>query len=76
MNRNVTIGHDSVLNDFAEVNSGAIVSGEDKIGTAILIGAAATILPGLSISDLATPGASACVPKKLMMNLSLLRSTC
>ncbi|WP_413543933.1 acetyltransferase [Citricoccus nitrophenolicus] len=68
VNPNVTIGHDSELQDFVSVNPAATVSGEVVIAAETLIGASATILQGLHIGQKSLVGASACVVRDVEAN--------
>jgi sugar O-acyltransferase (sialic acid O-acetyltransferase NeuD family) len=63
LNANVTIGHDTVLEDFVSVNPGAIVSGDCHIGRGTLIGAGAVVLQGRSVGAGSLIGAAACVTR-------------
>ena len=71
LNPNATIGHDAVLADFVSVNPAAVISGEVAVGERSLVGAAATVLQGLSVGprhgprcrllgDKACPGGRGC----------------
>lgn len=61
LNPNVTVGHDSVLEDFVSMNPASSVSGDCRIGTGALIGVAAVVLNQLSVGPGALVGGSACV---------------
>lgn len=61
LGQNATVGHDSVLEDFAQVNPLAAVSGECRIGEAALIGTTAAVLQGLTVGARSIVGAGACV---------------
>lgn len=58
---NSTIGHDSVLDDFASVYPGATVSGNVHLGEGATIGTGANVLPGVTIGAGAFVGAGAVV---------------
>jgi sugar O-acyltransferase (sialic acid O-acetyltransferase NeuD family) len=58
---NATVGHDSVLDDFASVYPGATVSGNVHLGEAVTIGTGANVLPGVSVGAGAFVGAGAVV---------------
>lgn len=58
---NSTIGHDSVLDDFASVYPGATVSGDVHLGEGATIGTGANVLPGVTIGAGAFVGAGAVV---------------
>lgn len=61
VNPNVTIGHDTVIQDFTSVNPGAIISGTCVIGSGVLVGAGSVTLQELTIGSGAVVGAAACV---------------
>lgn len=65
LNPNVTVGHDSQLDDFVSVNPGAVVSGEVHLATGVLVGAAATVLQQLTVAEHALIGAGALVTKNV-----------
>jgi sugar O-acyltransferase (sialic acid O-acetyltransferase NeuD family) len=60
MNPNVTVGHDTVLEDFVSVNPSATVSGDCVVETGALIGVAAVISNQLRVGARALVGAGAC----------------
>lgn len=63
IDRNVTIGHDSVLGDFVSVYPSASISGNVTIQDEVTIGTGARILQGLTIGEGAFVGAGAVVTK-------------
>jgi sugar O-acyltransferase (sialic acid O-acetyltransferase NeuD family) len=63
LNQNSTVGHDSVLEDYVQVNPLAAVSGNCWLGEGVLIGTTAAVLQGLSVGEGATVGAGACVTR-------------
>lgn len=65
INPNVTIGHDTVLQDYVSVNPGAVISGEVTIGDLSLIGAGVIVLQGLNIAEHTTIGAGSVVTKNV-----------
>lgn len=65
INPNVTIGHDSILEDYVSINPAATISGEVLIMEETLIGAATTVLQGLTIGNRSLVGASSCVTKDI-----------
>lgn len=65
VNQNVTIGHDSFIDDFATVNPSAAISGSVRLETRSLVGAGAVVLQGLTVGEDAVVGASACVTKNV-----------
>lgn len=61
LNPNVTVGHDTVLEDFVSMNPASSVSGDCVIHSGVLIGVGAVVLNGLKVGGEALIGASACV---------------
>lgn len=61
VNQNATVGHDSVLEDWASVHPLAAISGECRVGVGALVGTNACVLQGLQIGGGAVVGAGACV---------------
>lgn len=68
---NATIGHDSVLDDFASVYPGATVSGNVHLGEGVTIGTGANVLPGLSIGAGAFVGAGAVVTRDVAAGVTV-----
>ncbi len=58
---NSTVGHDSVLDDFASVYPGATVSGNVHLCEGVTIGTGANVLPGVTVGAGAFVGAGAVV---------------
>ncbi len=54
-----TVGHDAVVEAFAQICPGARVSGGCHIGARALLGSNAVVIPGVSIGADATVGATA-----------------
>lgn len=65
LNFNTTVGHDTVLGDFASVNPLASISGECVLGDRLLMGAGAVVLNRLTIGTDVVVGGSACVVSDL-----------
>ena len=61
LNPNSTVGHDTILDDFASVNPAATISGDCDVGRGSLIGASAVVLQGRRVGNGAVVGAAACV---------------
>lgn len=61
LNPNVTVGHDTVLEDFVSMNPASSVSGDCIVQSGSLIGVAAVVLNGLTVGAGAVVGGSACV---------------
>lgn len=63
LNQNCTVGHDTELSDFVQVNPLAAISGDCRVGPEVLIGTTACVLQGLHVGEGATVGAGACVTR-------------
>jgi acetyltransferase-like isoleucine patch superfamily enzyme len=61
VNVGCTVGHDTVIDDFATLFGGVIVGGGCHIGAGATVGSGAVILPGVSIGENAMVGAGAIV---------------
>lgn len=61
VNLNCSIGHDTVIHDYATLFGGAIVGGGCVIGVGATVGSGAVILPGVRVGDGAVVGAGATV---------------
>ena len=60
---NATIGHDTVLEDFATVYPGANVSGSVRLGRGATVGSGAVVLQGRTVGEGAFVGAGAVVTR-------------
>lgn len=65
INPNVTVGHDTFLDDYVSLNPGSIVSGDVRCEEEVLVGAGAVILQGLTVGAGSTVGAAACVTRNV-----------
>ncbi|WP_256842941.1 acetyltransferase [Ornithinimicrobium cryptoxanthini] len=63
LNPNVTVGHDTVLEDFVSMNPASSVSGDCVVQSAAIIGVAAVVLNRLTVGAGALVGGNACVTK-------------
>jgi sugar O-acyltransferase (sialic acid O-acetyltransferase NeuD family) len=63
LNQNATVGHDTVIHDWATVNPNAAVSGGCVIGARALVGAGAVVLQECKVAADAVVGAAACVTR-------------
>jgi sugar O-acyltransferase (sialic acid O-acetyltransferase NeuD family) len=59
INHQATVGHDAVVDAFAQICPGARVSGGCHIGARALLGSNAVVIPGVSVGVDATVGATA-----------------
>lgn len=69
INPSVTIGHDTVVREFASVNPAAVLSGDVVVQTEVLVGASATVLQQLIVGHGTTVGAGALVTKNVPPNM-------
>lgn len=65
VNLNSTVGHDSVIDDFATINPLVAVSGNVRIGETATLGTHSAVLQNLSIGSGAFVGGSALVVKNV-----------
>ena len=65
LNLQCTVGHDSVINDYAAFMPSVNISGEVNIGEGVYIGTGAKIINQLEIGDYTIVGAGAVVSKTL-----------
>ena len=56
---NATLGHDAVLQDFATLYPGAVVSGSVHLGRAVTVGAGASVKQGITVGAAAVVGMGA-----------------
>lgn len=63
VNTGAQIDHDCVVHDFAHLAPGVILCGTVHIGEGALIGAGATVIPGIKVGKWAVVGAGAVVTK-------------
>jgi sugar O-acyltransferase (sialic acid O-acetyltransferase NeuD family) len=68
LNLNSTVGHDSIIGDFASIMPSVNISGNVKIGMGSFIGSGATVLQGISIGDNVVIGAGSLVTKDVPPN--------
>ncbi|MGV8934774.1 MAG: NeuD/PglB/VioB family sugar acetyltransferase [Gallionellaceae bacterium] len=65
INIDCTIGHDSVIGEYATLSPGVHISGKVKIGKGVFIGTGAVILEDILIENDASIGAGAVVTKNV-----------
>jgi len=65
LNVNTSVSHDSVIEDYVNINPGATICGNVKIGQGCYIGAQATVIDNVSIGNWTTIGAGAVVTEDL-----------
>lgn len=63
VDRVVTIGHDSVIEDFVTLHPAGVISGAVKVGTRVRVGTNAAVLQGLRVGVDAVIGAGALVTR-------------
>ncbi len=64
-NTSCSIDHECIIDDFAHIAPGAVLSGNVKIGKRTLVGANAAIKQGVKICDDVIIGMGACVVKNI-----------
>ncbi len=65
LNLNVTIGHDSTLEDYVSVHPLTAISGWARIGTRTMLGTCSTILQNVTVGADVAVGAGACVVRDI-----------
>lgn len=65
LNPNVTVGHDTILEDFVSMNPASSVSGDCLVEAGALIGVGAVVLNQLTVGSGAVVGGAACVVKNV-----------
>jgi sugar O-acyltransferase (sialic acid O-acetyltransferase NeuD family) len=65
INRNVSVGHHTVLHDFVTINPGVTISGICEIGSRSVIGAGATLVDKIKIGRDSVIGAGSVVTKSI-----------
>jgi len=65
VNVHASIGHDAVIEDFAQICPGARISGNCRVGRLALIGSNATLLPGIVMGTDVVAGANSQVASAL-----------
>jgi len=61
VNVNASVSHDTVVEDFVNVNPGAVVAGNVRLGTSAYVGAGSTVIEKITIGAGAVVGAGAAV---------------
>lgn len=61
VNTNASVSHDSVVEDWVNINPGAVVCGNTRLGEGSYIGAGATVIDGVTIGEWSIVGAGAVV---------------
>lgn len=65
VNPNVTIGHDTVIEDYVSLNPAASISGDCLLETGVLVGVGGIVLNGLRVGRGAIVGGAACVVRQV-----------
>lgn len=68
LNLQCTVGHDTVINEYASFMPSVNISGEVNIGEGVYVGTGATIINQLEIGDYTIVGAGSVVSKSLPNN--------
>ncbi len=61
INTRVTVGHDSVLEDFSQASPGSQINGCCRVGRSANIGSNASLYPGVAVGEGATVGGNSLV---------------
>lgn len=65
LNVNASIAHDTIAADFVNVNPGAVVAGNARLGAGCYIGAGATVIDKITVGEWTIVGAGAAVIRDL-----------
>ncbi|WP_342131813.1 NeuD/PglB/VioB family sugar acetyltransferase [Hydrogenophaga sp. OTU3427] len=65
INTGALVEHEAVVGDFCHVSVNAVMAGRTRIGRAVMIGAGATVLDGLSVADGVTIGGGGLVHRSI-----------
>lgn len=68
IDRNVTVGHDSILENFVSLYPSCSISGNVRLGRGVTVGTGARVLQGLSVAHEAFVGAGAVVVSSVESN--------
>jgi sugar O-acyltransferase (sialic acid O-acetyltransferase NeuD family) len=71
LNLNVTVGHDSVLGDFATVNPTSSISGNVRVRDGVEVGTGVQIIPGVEVGAWSILGAGTVVTKDTPANATV-----
>ena len=71
VNLNVTIGHDSVLNDFCNIAPGCCISGDVHVGTGCHIGTGTSTIQGVNIGEWSIVGAGTVIIRDVPSNATV-----
>lgn len=72
INTHVSVGHDSVLEDYCQVCPGARVSGGCHVGRSAFLGSNASLIPGVTVGDGAVVGANSLAIRKVAPGVTVL----
>jgi len=70
VNKNNSIGHDSVLNDFSQISPGSNLGGFVTLEEGVFIGLGSSLLPRVRIGSFSTIGAGAVVTKDIASSIT------
>ncbi len=65
LNTGVTIGHDSVIEDFATCAPQVAIAGNVRVGKGVNLGIGTVVKEKISIADFVTSGAQSCIVKNI-----------
>jgi sugar O-acyltransferase (sialic acid O-acetyltransferase NeuD family) len=61
LNLNVTVGHDTLIDDFSSIMPGVNIAGNVSVGSEVMIGSGANVINNIRIGDMAIIGAGSVV---------------
>ncbi|MDQ0352769.1 acetyltransferase EpsM [Alkalibacillus filiformis] len=76
INKNSSIGHDSVLEDYTQVSPGCALGGYTYLKESVFLGLGANTLPKVNIGECTTVGAGSTVTKDIESNVVAIGSPC
>ncbi|WP_006520528.1 transferase hexapeptide repeat containing protein [Desulfoscipio gibsoniae] len=65
INLGCTVGHDTILGNFASIMPGVMIAGSVKIGIGVYIGIGSSIINGVNIGDWSLIGSGATVANSI-----------
>lgn len=69
INLDVTVGHDTIIDDFVNLNPGVHINGDNKILEGAFVGSGAVTIQGITIGKWSIIGAGACVIRDIPDNV-------
>lgn len=72
INAHVSVGHDSVLEDYSQICPGARISGGCRIGKLAFLGSNASLTPGVAVGEGAVVGANSHAVRKVAAGVTVI----